>query len=163
MLTAKTQSLADKVTITLEGIANESLDLAGMLGPIVNDPANTGKPILVACANISRINSTAIKHWIHYFESSQAAGIPFYFIGVAPCLVEQLNRIANFGAHYPVLSAVLPYSCDACGKETFRAASKEEALATDLEVIEWPCPHCGEKSMQFDDLPEDYLRFWRRE
>ena len=141
--------------VLMEGVADETF---------APEPAFDGLAgvVFVVAAKISRLNSTAAKRWIGCFETLKARGLEIRFVAISPAVVEQFNLISNFGVGFPVISVVLPFTCTKCRHSNFIVQTKEEALGLDLDKIDWPCVHCAEPALEFDDLPEEYLAFWSR-
>jgi hypothetical protein len=72
----------------------------------------------------------------------------------SPTVVLQLSMIAGFGVDARVMSVLLPYACDACGREyqhLLTCQADSSGIPSKL-----PCPDCTEP-MEMDDAPESYL------
>ena len=140
--------------ISFEGVADEQFDpnphFVGLRGEVY-----------VVATLVKRISSIAIKRWIACFEAQRDAGLSVRFVGISTAIVEQFNAISNFGAGFPVLSAVLPFTCIVCEKPSPVLKTRDEALALDLDRNDLTCAHCGAGNLAFDDLPGEYLKFWR--
>jgi anti-anti-sigma regulatory factor len=115
--------------------------------------------LLIRTRELSRINSTGVKAWIHFCHALTAEGRSFAFVECSPAIVEQLSNIRNFSGGGEVRSAYVPYHCDSCETDftvLFDRASLERIR--DQPVIEHECTSC-KATAQFDDLAEEYFRF----
>lgn len=111
---------------------------------------------------IKRINSVGIKKWIMFFEPFQKKNVKISLVRVAPAIVEQLVNISNFSCGAEIVSVVLPFHCKACSQSNFFVKTKSELTNVDLENTNWACQSCKKTELEFDDLPDEYLRFWNR-
>ena len=109
---------------------------------------------------IKRINSIGIKKWIQFFEKLKKNQVQFSYHRVSPAIVEQLITISNFRCGGEVISVVLPYRCSACSTPNSFIKTKGELQGINLEAVEWPCQHCNKTNLEFDDIADEYLRFW---
>ena len=83
---------------------------------------------------------------------------------VSEPIVHQLNMIIATRGTATVTSFFAPYACDGCGREDSQlidVGAHAEALAQ-LQPPPQICPECG-KTMAFNDFPERYFTFLRRE
>lgn len=145
------------VVYELSGVIDESSDFSSFAdgGPI---PSEFGLDLFA----IKRINSVGIKKWISFFEALQRKGMKIFIQRASPAIVEQMVNISNFRCGAEVQSVVLPYHCKSCSKPVFFVKTKEDLANIDLEKVNWPCPLCQGTELEFDDLPDEYLRFWRK-
>ena len=155
MITYSRQESGEGHVLTLEGVADETF------APESEFRSLAGKVFIVG-AKIKRINSTGTKAWVTQFKALKARGVDVTFVAISPALVEQMNLIQAFNCGFAVASAVLPFICTACKRPNFVVQARDEALALNLDNVDWPCVNCGSPSLEFDDLPEEYLSFWRR-
>ena len=150
-----TRQVSDKTVVTFDGIADETFAPDAYFAKTVGE-------VFVVGAKVKRINSTAAKRWIACFETLKTRSVPIRFVAVSPAIVEQMNLISNFNCGFPILSAVLPFTCTACKHSNFVVQTKEEALSVNLDKVDWPCVHCQKPALEFDDIPDEYLGFWKR-
>ena len=137
-----------------EGTIDETVDFS----PIM--PRLDGLEVNIDLYGIRRINSVGVKKWMIFFEDLQAKKIKAQFHRVSPAIVEQLNLVSNFHCGGTVVTAVLPFICKSCGEANYFVRSKEDITDLDLEKVEWPCHACRSIQIEFDDIVEDYLKFW---
>jgi ABC-type transporter Mla MlaB component len=144
--------------LVLSGLLDENFNVVHALGTQASEL--TGN-IAVDCAAITRINSTGIKHWILFFNGLRTQGVKFNFHRVSPVIVEQLNLISNFSAGGEVVSVCLPYTCKDCGANLTFVQDHQQIKGIDLDSVSWVCTKCGNKHLEFDDIGEEYLHFWK--
>jgi hypothetical protein len=145
----------NRSALTLSDVVDDTFDLDSHVPGLKNE-------IFVLCSNVKRINSTGVKKWIMFFQKMTAAGKKVYYVQLSPVLVEQFNLISNFGAGGTVVSIEIPFQCTACGKQSNIVKTKEELQGVRLEKAKWPCKNCGKPALEFDDIEEEYLKFWHR-
>ncbi len=155
MIIKQYQGSANEKLYALEGVIDENVDF-----PKTELAAEAGD-LNVDLFLITRINSMGVKRWMSFFNELKRTSKKFNFFRVSPALVEQLNQISNFRCGGNVVSVVLPYFCGACRKQTYLVKKKDEVNGVDLESIAPVCQHCGKGDLEFDDIPEDYLKFWK--
>ena len=122
-----------------------------------------GKELHLDCYEVARINLVGVKKWIRYFNDLNEKGIELFFYAVSSALVSQLNVIKNFRSGGTVVSVSLPFLCTHCNLPSIEVRKKSEVMGVDFENEVFPCPHCGNKAMKFDDDPEEYFHFWTEE
>ena len=110
---------------------------------------------------IRRVTSFGILMWTRTVEE---LSVPY--VGMwrcRPCIVQQLNVVADFAGKCDLLSVYLPYACDGCDREfdVLWDMRDRHARALKGDVSDEPCPKCG-KPAEFDDLPSNYFAFARR-
>ncbi len=154
MLQVKAISHGEHLLYQLEGTSDEGDQWQTALG-IVPSPANFD------LFGITRINSMGVKKWIIYFEQLKRAGVKVAFHRVPPAIVEQLNLISNFDCGATIQSVVLPFLCTSCKKLSGVVKTKEDVKQIDLDSVSIPCPHCQQSTLEFDDIAEEYLQFWK--
>lgn len=157
MLTvSKKLSPEQKVTYECSGIIDEGVNFLLLEG------IDALSEFSLDLYGIKRINSVGIKKWITFFEKFQKKNVKMSFVRVAPAIVEQLVNISNFSCGADILSVVLPFHCKACSQSNFLVKTKAELTNVDLDHTNWNCQSCNKAELEFDDLPDEYLRFWNR-
>ena len=153
MLEVKKTQGDSKTEVILEGVVDESCDFSGL--------TDLQKTVDFYCSGIRRINSTGIKKWMNFFNQLQEKKVSVNFHQLSPSLVEQFNLISNFGCGATVVSVTLPYTCKSCGVSSPIVKDKKEVTGINLEKVSWPCASCGQVALEFDDLADEYLNFWK--
>jgi anti-anti-sigma regulatory factor len=146
-------------TLVFSGLLDESLNPEAQ---ILQAMANANEEIDVDCSGITRINSSGVKQFISFFNRVKEKQIRFQFLRVSPVMVEQFNIISNFGGGGKVVSAGLPFRCKACEKTSVLYVTKSEALSINLDKVTLECSNCKKRELDFDDLPDEYLEFWKK-
>jgi len=154
MVTVKTFNQNGKVVYQFAGVVDESFDVSAAL-------KDAQAPLFFELSGIKRMNSTGVKKWMQFFNALQAEGKRCIFARVSPTLVEQLNLISNFSCGAEVVSVVLPFTCQACGSSESISKDKKALVGVDLDHVDWPCSSCQAPKLEFDDLADEYLRFWK--
>jgi hypothetical protein len=153
MLDVKKIQGTSRTVVSLDGVVDESFNLSELTDLQKNSD--------FFCMGVRRINSTGIKKWINYFNGLREKKYAFTFHQLSPGLVEQFNLISNFGCGGTVVSVTLPYTCKSCGTANPVIKEKSEVVGIDLEKVDWPCASCGQTALEFDDLADEYLNFWK--
>ncbi|MFK7926588.1 MAG: hypothetical protein AB8H79_00250 [Myxococcota bacterium] len=153
MTSRLSHSFADETRshASLSGIISEDADFSEIIA------AAQAHPLTLRLGDIQRISSTGVREWILFMRAVADAPHAVTLTEVAPTLVRQLNMIDGFGGSAVIASVVLPYYCDACGKEHAQVLAVGPDDPRDIDAHR-PCPHCGEQA-EFDDLPSSYLAF----
>jgi anti-anti-sigma regulatory factor/DNA-directed RNA polymerase subunit RPC12/RpoP len=157
VITTPAKTIGGKVMISLDGIIDDSVDLAELIGSV---PPSCD--VEVDCEAISRINSLGIQEWIRYFGRLQANGARLHFVECSPAILAPFSDILNFACGGTVESVNLPYRCAAC-HHSFRMPCTTEKLLTIRQALPvFACESCGTGTATFDDIPEELLRFLDR-
>lgn len=143
----------DVIRIIFIGQVTEDADFTELLKEL---PPN--KRYIVDTHRVRRFDSTGIREWVRFMNRLATPGSDVVLDRCSVPMVQQLNMIANMGGHAKVTSIMVPYYCDACGKNSDKLLIFEPGKDPEIEE-EAPCPYCGEM-MEFDDLPESYMAFY---
>ena len=144
--------------IELSGAIDENARLTELV------PASRGGHLVLDLAGVTFINSLGVRDWIRMQQGLTERGVQVTLRAVAEPLVQQLNMIIAARGTAQVASFFAPYACDGCGREDtllVDAVAHAASLAR-LEAPPQHCPECG-GTMAFNDFPERYLSFLRRE
>lgn len=110
---------------------------------------------------IRRVTSFGILMWTRALEELSASYLAMW--RCRPCIVQQLNVVADFAGRCEVLSVYLPYVCEDCDKEfdVLWDLSQRHAAALKCELGTELCPKCRKPAV-FDDIPANYFAFAKR-
>ena len=112
-------------------------------------------------SRVNRISSAGVREWISLLKNLQAAGVRVRLVNLAVVVVSQLNMISNFAAGASVGSVQAPFFCEACDRHETKLFLVDPTLEAAVAAT-YPCSGCG-KRLEFDDLPERFLAFLRRD
>lgn len=135
----------------LHGIIDEHADLAFM-----NDLRGR---VQISLKGVRRINSFGVRSWIDAIRKVPA-DVSLEFIECPPPVVDQMNMVAGFLGRGKVTSFFAPMACEGCGQEQDMLFKVAECKASGSKLPTVKCPKCG-KSMEVDDIEEQYLLFMR--
>ena len=127
--------------------------------PLVDRLAQ-GQPIVIDLSEVSRINSTGVREWLHFIRNVDTSKLTF--VNISPAMVQQIAMVANILPVDRIESLALPFLCDECDHEHTMYVKTAEAL----ETAEKPrvCPNCDTAdALVFDDLVEVYLGWVKSE
>ncbi len=136
--------------VLLSGCLTEHSDLT-VISNLVD-----GKVVL-DIAGIRRVNSCGVRSWVAFVRGLVEAGHEIELRRCAPCMVRQMNMVANFASGARVLSVLAPYYCDTCGNEKEVLIELTDGKRPQV-AARVPCSRCGQE-MEFDDLIETYFDF----
>ncbi len=144
----------------------EGVSISGAMIETVNLDQSIGAvsgPLRVNCAGITRINSMGIKLWLDYFNRLGGAGVKLTFVECSDAVVQQLNMVSNFLCGGRLESFFVPFRCGSCDAESRGLVNVDAVLKQKLRIPPHPCDSCEGGIAEFDDLPEELLRFLSRE
>ena len=131
--------------VALSGNINETTSFTAL--------ANLPGPLVIDLAELSRINSIGVRHWMDFVRAREQAGVELTFERCSPIMVGQMSMITHFmGVRSRVKSVHVPYACPSCKHEHLQVL--EAARGTQVERA-LACPKCG-SAMELDDLAETY-------
>jgi anti-anti-sigma factor len=144
-----TPSAQERGAIELHGAITEHADLDALA------VALHGTAVL-HLGDVDYINSIGVRTWIRFVRRCEAEGVQLTLVAVSPVMVAQMNMIAGFSGPATVRSVAAPFVCPACQIATTTVLDLSDDLqaAFSKAVV---CT-CG-TTMEFDDLPEQYLAF----
>lgn len=147
-LTWEAEQDGDGVLLKLSGIITESAEFSPLLESV------TGR-VRLDLSGIRRINSSGVREWIRFIEAL-SDGREVLLERCAVPIVQQLNMISNMAGRGHVVSVMLPYYCGECDEEITVLCELGDKVPDLAESL--PCARCG-GSMEFDEIPENYLSF----
>ncbi|MBI3535237.1 MAG: hypothetical protein HY072_07105 [Deltaproteobacteria bacterium] len=145
----------DILIVRLSGSIEESANFDQLIGPTPNE-------VHVYTKEVPRINSTGVKAWIKYFTVLQANGVKLKFFECSTCVVQQVNLISNFICGGTVESIYVPFACGSCSAELVGLFPCETLKTLGNDIPDQKCTKCG-SAAAFDDIPEEYFAFLKRE
>jgi hypothetical protein len=128
--------------VVLRGKINEHFD-----GSAIVDAA-AGAPVRIDASGVRHITSIGVRELERFFERVGRVTL----VEVSPAVAVQLVLLPTLAARAEVLSAQLPFTCDACGAEKSATVPFAKGAATESAPI---CP-CGTR-MALDGIAEQYL------
>lgn len=116
--------------------------------------------------NVEHINSTGIKHWVHWVAKISEANplLKFYFVNCPKPIVDQINMVDGFlPPNSVVKSFKVPYFCEVCDKDmtcTF-VLGREYNFENGKALLNIPDNTCdrGDCGMEPDVVEQKYFRF----
>ena len=156
MFEAEVKIQGDVLHLRLAGVLDETFS--------VDLPPNCPKlkTAEVHCKGVSRINSVGVKFWLRFFTKLSQGGTRIIYRECATVIVEQFNLIKNFNAGGGVESIQVPYSCDQCHGAFVGLFKVEQIVQAGCQIADAKCPKCGGIA-KFDDFPEEYFAFLKRD
>jgi anti-anti-sigma regulatory factor len=110
---------ADGRKLAIEKFADGSITCLKFSGTIDEQfsgkaVAATVKPgtLILDLADVTKISSFGIREWVDFMNQIGAKVEQLFLIELAPKIVDQLNKVANFAGRGRVVSFYAPYRCD---------------------------------------------------
>lgn len=117
------------------------------------------KEIWVDLSQVSRINSSGIREWIHAVLNSN---VIMHLTNCSAVMVDQLSMIPKFvGANGIVDSFHCHYQCEQCGhdEKLLMRVGKDITDSKSYKLkLEEPCPNC-KGALELDHDPDAYFAF----
>ena len=157
MLSVKFEKKAGRDVYRLQGTIEENFE-----PEVLFKDLSAQAPLEFNLLEVIRINSVGVKKWIAFFGPVTKKFPQTRFTELSPAMVEQANLISNFLPSECIESVMLPFRCPTCKEEVFFTKTQSAILGVDLDRVTWPCPKCGGVKLQFDDIADEYLSFWKR-
>lgn len=131
------------------GAITEASDFSSVLRQATN-------PVHIDLGGVRRINSIGTRAWIRFIQSL-SADRQVRLERCAVAMTQQMASVAGMLGRATVVSVMLPYLCDSCGHDEDSEMQLEgrRDIQFDETIV---CPKCGDV-MEFDELPETYLKF----
>lgn len=148
-----------KTRIQIDGAMDEHSDYSSIETKFTDE-------VVFDFDNVEHINSTGIKHWVHWVAkvSESNPELKFYFVNCPKPIVDQINMVDGFlPQQSTVQSFKVPYFCEVCDKDmtcTF-VLGREYNFEDGKAVLSIPDNTCdrGDCEMEPDVVEQKYFRF----
>ncbi len=153
---------------TIEVVESGGALLVAVSGPIDEHFPGFGAvaqgvtTVIINTTGLTRMSSFGVRRWMEATDALCQRIPDVYLVGCPIFFVDQLNMVMNFGGAARVLTALAPYTCPACGRESREIVDVLEGRTTLAKggVPEKVCL-CGAK-LEFDETPDSYFSFASR-
>ncbi|MEZ4364353.1 MAG: response regulator [Kofleriaceae bacterium] len=142
-----------RTRVVLRGRFTEASRFDGLL------PLMVGR-IVFDLAQVVYMNSLGIRAWCEFLRAAPIQGYEFHACSVA--FVVEASAHADVTARGTVTSFFAPYHCTSCPRQEERLLQSAAVLAADMVPPTYTCSDCR-GTLKFDDLPDRYFAFLRRE
>nr|ASV46923.1 serine/threonine protein kinase [uncultured bacterium] len=130
---------------------------------VPNRETATAAHWVLELSGVTEVTSSGVRRWMDAIGTLVAKASSITLLHAPPCVVDQLNLVAGFGACTQLISVLAPYQCDRCERSALRhveLARHADVLARD-EAPAQSCSRCG-AALVLSEQPEEFFDYARK-
>jgi eukaryotic-like serine/threonine-protein kinase len=152
-LEVELKTVGDAGLLRVTGIVDERFSGFGAIDPTI-------QTLVIDVSELTSMTSSGVLRWREAIAGLPTSLADVYLLGCPTFFVDQLNIIPAFCGGARVVTISAPYTCPACGVESFETV---DVLAERATLVEGgrPAKHCSRcgGTLEFDEWPDDYFAF----
>lgn len=141
--------------VAIAGPINEDADVA-----LEDLQPKLSAQIIFNFKQVSQINSCGVRAWINFLRSVEKDR-KIVFEECTPEIIGQINMIPNFRGKAHIRSVYAGYVCPECEYQQWKLFEEGRNLPAykNLDLPAVPCPNCGCKEMEMEELEDEFFQW----